>query len=129
MPANPNPPCHQFFFFSAKTISLKPLCLSFSSLLTWSLHLWIKPTSSMAGAPKLNTGHHHHCLKPSSLPLFLFSPRPISPSLNQTQDLHGWSFKAQHKPPTPLSWLKLHNSTTIRPALFLFIVKKFSFQE
>ena len=61
-----------FFFFLVKTLSLKPLSLSFSSLLTWSLHLWIKPTISMAEASKLNTSHHHHC--------------------------HGRSFKAQHKP-------------------------------
>ena len=62
-----------FFFFPAKTLSLKPLSFSFSSLLTWSLLLWIKPTTSMAGVSKLNTSHHHHC--------------------------HGRSFKAQHKPP------------------------------
>ena len=59
------------FFFQQKyyALSLSP---SLSSLLTWSLHLWIKPTTSMAGASKLNTSHNHHC--------------------------HGWSFKAQHKP-------------------------------
>ena len=45
-----------FFFFSAKTLCLKPLSLS------------------------------------------LFSPHLISPSLNQTHNLHGQSFKAQHKP-------------------------------
>ena len=38
-------------------------------------------------------------------------PCLISPSLNQTHDLHGRSFKAQHKPPTPLPWPKLHGST------------------
>ncbi|KAL4626033.1 hypothetical protein ACB092_05G066300 [Castanea dentata] len=41
----------------------------------------------------------------------LFFPLLISPSLNQTHDLHGWSFKAQHKPPTQLPWPKLHGST------------------
>ena len=41
----------------------------------------------------------------------LFSPHLISPSLNQTHDLHGRSIKAQHKPPTPLPWPKLHGST------------------
>ena len=47
------------------------------------------------------------CLKP----LFLFSPHLISPSLNQTHNLHGRSFKAQHKPPSPLPWPKLQSST------------------
>ena len=46
-----------------------------------------------------------------SLSLLLFSPHLISPSLNQTHDLHGRSFKAQHKPPTPLPWPKLHSLT------------------
>ena len=53
--------CHAtkiFFFFHQKKLSHKSL---FSSLLPWSLHLWIKPTTSMAGASKLNSSHQHHC--------------------------------------------------------------------
>ena len=49
------------FFFQQKRLSLKPLSLSFSSFLTRSLHLWLKPMTSMVGALKLNTSHQHHC--------------------------------------------------------------------
>ena len=55
-----DPPRHQsfFFFFQQKRLSLKPLL---SYLLTWSLHLLIKPLTSMARASKLNTSQQHHC--------------------------------------------------------------------
>ena len=70
-----------FFFFSSKNIILKPLSLSFSSLLTWSLHLWIKPTTSMAGASKLNTSHQSRGLSLLPNDSFFF-PQPLLSSIS-----------------------------------------------
>ena len=81
-------PAMSSFFFPANTLCLKPLSLSFSSLLTWSLHLWIKPTTSMAGASKLNTSHQSRGLSLLPNDSFFF-PQPLLSSLSFLISLFG----------------------------------------